>query len=50
MIEWSDVVILLGAAFVCAAIWIAVGWVGVLAFVGIVLLVVGLAKEFYRRA
>lgn len=50
MIDLADVVILLGAVFVCAALWMAVGWAGVLAFVGIVLLVIGLAKEFYRRA
>ena len=42
-LDISDLLVMLGLAFLAGAVWVALGWVGMLGFVGAVLLVVGLA-------
>lgn len=41
--DWSDFFIFLGVACLAGAVWMALGWVGALAFVGSVMFVLGLA-------
>lgn len=41
--DWSDFFVFLGLAFLTGAVWMALGWVGALAFVGVVMFVLGLA-------
>lgn len=42
-IELSDLLIILGVLCLAGAVWLALGWVGMLAFLGALLLLVGLA-------
>lgn len=48
MVDWEDGLIALGALFLALAVGLALGWVGVLAYVGVLCLAVGLALA--RRA
>jgi predicted phage tail protein len=41
--DWSDFFVCLGVACLAGSVWMALGWVGALAFVGAVMLVIGLA-------
>lgn len=41
--DWSDLFVFLGLAFLTGAVWMALGWVGALAFMGAVMFVLGLA-------
>lgn len=42
-VDWSDLLIILGVLCLAGAVWLALGWVGMLAFLGALLLLVGLA-------
>ena len=44
MFDWSDLLIVVGVGLMGWALWIATGTVGLAAFVGTVLCVVGVAK------
>ncbi len=48
-LDLSDLLVLLGVLCLAGAVWSALGWVGVLAFVGAVMLVVGLGLAMARR-
>lgn len=41
-VDWSDLLIILGVLCLAGAVWLALGWVGMLAFLGALLLLVGL--------
>ncbi|HMR01751.1 MAG TPA: hypothetical protein PKA43_00105 [Candidatus Competibacter phosphatis] len=41
--DLSDVLVIVGVLCLAGAVWVALGWVAVLAFLGAVMLVVGLA-------
>ena len=44
-VDWADLLVFLGLACLAGAVWMALGLVGVLCFVGGVLFVLGLALQ-----
>ena len=45
----SDALVIIGLAIIGAALWLAVGWVALLGYVGTVALVVGLVLAWQQR-
>lgn len=42
-VSYSDILTAIGVALLAGAVWCAVGWVGVLAYAGVIFIIIGLA-------
>lgn len=49
-VDLSDGLIILGVLCLAGAVWLALGWVGMLAFLGAIMLLVGLAMARNDRS
>ena len=47
--DWEDVLTMVGVVCLAVAVWLAMGWPGLLGFVGAVLIVVGVVAARQER-